>query len=170
MKPVLRILLAEDNADDVFLLRQALKKIAWTPSFHVVPDGVEAIAYLEGAGDYENRGVYPFPDVLLLDLNMPRRNGFEVLEWIRKDSHCHDLVVHVLSASARPADVKRAYDLNANSYVVKPTSMDELIAFMAALRAWHEFMVFAPTTSDQKLGAVFTGLRSSDSGYESRAC
>ncbi len=147
MKPSLTILLAEDNGDDVFLLTQALRKIGWAPSFHVVSDGAEAVAYLEGSGDYGDRRRHPFPDILLLDLNMPRRNGFEVLEWIRKDSPCHGLVVHVFSASARPADVKRAYDLNANSYVVKPTSMSELIAFVSALRTWHEFVVFAPATA-----------------------
>lgn len=168
MKPALRILLAEDNADDVFLLTRALKRIEWAPSFHVVCDGVEAVAYLEGSGDYHDREHHPFPDILLLDLNMPRRNGFEVLEWIRRDSPCRDLLVHVLSASARPADVKRAYDLNANSYVVKPTLMDELVAFVSALRAWHEFVVFAPAAAEQNSGAVLPGLRSSDSSYESR--
>jgi len=168
MKSALRILLAEDNADDVFLLTQALKKIAWAPSFHVVRDGIEAIAYLAGDGEYHDRESHPFPDMLLLDLNMPRRNGFEVLEWIRKESSCHDLVVHVLSASARPADVKRVYDLNANSYVVKPTSMSELAAFLSALRAWHEFVVFTPTTSKQSMGVAGVGNRAAESDYESR--
>jgi CheY-like chemotaxis protein len=168
MKSALKILLAEDNADDVFLLTQALKRIGWDPSFHVVSDGVEAIAYLEGRGDYADRDNHPLPDVLLLDLNMPRRNGFEVLEWVRKSARFHELVVHVLSASARPSDVKRVYGLNANSYLVKPTSMDELVAFVSALRTWHEFLMLPPISAAQDSATGFPVFQSSGHGHEAR--
>lgn len=167
MKPALNILLAEDNPDAIFLLSQAFRKAEWAPSFHSVCDGVEAIAYLEGSGVFEDREAHPFPDLMLLDLSMPRRNGFEVLEWIRRESAFPGLVVHVLSASARPADVRRAYELNANSYVVKPTSMKELVTFVLALRAWHEHVVFPPVSAERNQEPVLPGHRSPVSHHES---
>ena len=166
MKPVLRILIVEDNADDVFLLTRAFKRIEWDPSFRVVCDGLEAVAYLEGHGDYGDRKTHPIPDLVLLDLNMPRWNGFEVLEWIRKHLPFPHLVVHVLSASSRPSDVRRAYELGANSYVVKPTMMDELVAFVSALRAWHEFVVFAPLAAEPQSDIVLPGFQAPDSNHE----
>lgn len=166
MKPTPTILLAEDNSDAVFLLTEAFRKADWSPVFRSVADGAEAIAYLEGEGVFEDRAAHPFPDILLLDLSMPRRNGFEVLEWIRGQPQFSGLVVHVLSASARPADVKRAYELNANSYVVKPTSMNELVAFVSALRSWHEHVVFAPVSAERNRDAMLTGQRSSLSRHD----
>jgi len=142
MDTKLKILIAEDNADDLFLLRQAFKKAGFTPPLHAVSDGVEALEYLKGEGVYADREIYPYPDLLLLDLNMPRMNGFEVLEWLRQDPHCNRLVVYVLTASARDADVELAYKLRANSYVIKPSRVDELVAFITALHQWHRFTVF----------------------------
>jgi CheY-like chemotaxis protein len=139
MRGRINILIAEDNADDLFLLKQAFKRAGVTHPLATVSDGLEALAYLKGEGTYGNRAEYPFPDVLLLDLNMPRMNGFEVLEWLRGDVHCGRLIVHVFSASARESDVQRAYDLRANSYVVKQTRLDELVAFIFALDKWHSF-------------------------------
>jgi CheY-like chemotaxis protein len=136
----LNILLAEDNRDDVFLLEQAFKKAGVAVSLQVVSDGLEALAYLKGEGAYRDRGAHPLPDVLLLDINMPRMDGFEVLEWVRQDARCARLLVHVLTSSSRAADVERAYDLRANSYVVKPTRLDELIALVLAFAQWHHFV------------------------------
>jgi CheY-like chemotaxis protein len=144
MNTAINILVAEDNSDDLFLLRQAFKKAGWLDPLHAVCDGLEALAYLKGEESYNDRDNYPFPDVLLLDLNMPRMNGFEVLKWVRQDPQCKRLVVHVLTASARGADVKLAYDLHANGYVIKPSRMDELVAFVASLRQWLRFTVFPP--------------------------
>ncbi len=135
----LNILLAEDNEDEVFLLQQAIKKAKVAICLHIVKDGLEAQSYLKGDGAYANREQYPFPDVLLLDLNMPRMNGFEVLKWIRGDKQCRGLVVHVLTASARETDVDRAHELGANSYIIKPARVEELVAFVAALYQWHRF-------------------------------
>lgn len=72
---------------------------------------------------------------------MPKMNGFEVLEWLRQEPDCSGLAVHVLTASSRPCDVARAYELGANSYVIKPAKLQELIAFVAALQEWHRFVV-----------------------------
>lgn len=136
----LNILLAEDYEDDVFLLRQAFNKAGLASVLHVVPDGGEAWAYLKGEGRYANRQTYPFPDLLLLDLNMPRMNGFEVLERVRKDAVCGRLIVHVLTASVRAEDVERVYALHANGYVVKPSRVDQLVDLVRALHDWHGFI------------------------------
>jgi CheY-like chemotaxis protein len=141
---VLNILLAEDNPDDVFLLQEAFRKAGVTHRLQVVSDGVEAVSYLKGEPTYADRSRSPFPDILLLDLNMPRMNGFEVLEWLRQDAQCARLVVHVLTASAREADVVRAYDLRANSYLVKPSRLNDLVAFAKELDQWHQFVTLPP--------------------------
>ena len=136
----LNILLAEDYEDDVFLLRQAFNKAGLTSALHAVPDGAEAWAYLKGEGPYANRQSYPFPDLMLLDLNMPRMNGFEVLERVRNDAVCGKLIVHVLTASVRTEDVDRVYALHANGYLVKPSRVDELVVLVRALHEWHQFV------------------------------
>jgi len=141
----LNILLAEDNPDDVFFFRTAYKKAAVPGTLNAVCDGVEAMAYLKGEEGFCDRINYPFPDVVLLDLNMPRLTGFEVLEWIRQDPKCGRLMVHVLSYSSREADIERAYDLHANSYVVKPSRVDKLAEFITALHQWHSFISLPAT-------------------------
>jgi CheY-like chemotaxis protein len=141
MSLTLNILVAEDNPDDIFLLEQAFRKAGVTSRLLAVRDGVEAVAYLKGEEAYANRSEFPFPDVLLLDLNMPRMNGFEVLEWVRRDEHCAGLVVYVLTASARESDLERAYALHANAFVVKPNRLDDLVAFVSALHQWHRFVL-----------------------------
>lgn len=166
MPRLTHILLAEDNEDDVFLLRQALRKVAEPASLHVVPDGAEAVAWLKGMAQYADRKAYPQPDILLLDLNMPRLNGFEVLKWVRSDPQWNQLMVHVMTASIRDADVKQVYELRANSYVLKPTRQDELVDFLNALHLWHKFVYLSPTLraalppapqeSDKKLSAAGT--------------
>lgn len=143
----LNILLAEDNPDDVFFFQNAFKKAGGTGVLHAVSDGIEALAYLSGEGAYSERGNYPFPDVLLLDLNLPQMNGFEVLEWVRQNPKCGRLIVHIFTSSSREADVQRAYDLRANGYVVKPNQVDQLVAFVAALHEWHQF-ISLPTSED----------------------
>jgi CheY-like chemotaxis protein len=136
------ILLGEDNEDDVFLLQEAFKKAGTSSQLHAVSDGFEVLAYLKGDGAYRDRKAFPFPEILLLDLNMPRMNGFEVLEWVRRDPRCRRMIVHILTASPREADIQRAHDLCANSYIIKPTRMEELVAFVTAMHQWHRFTAF----------------------------
>src|SRR5438477_12877403 len=114
------ILLAEDREDDVLLIRRAFNKANLLNPLHLVHDGDEAIAYLKGEGQFANRAEYPLPSLLLLDLKMPRRDGFEVLQWVREQSSLKALRVIVLTSSEHIQDVNRAYDLGANSFLVKP--------------------------------------------------
>lgn len=141
MNPNFTVLLADDNPDDLTLFRTALRK-ADVPEIRLqtVCDGEEAIAYLTGGGDFRDRSAYPLPDIVLLDLNMPRVNGFEALQWIRGDANFGLLIVHILTSSSRAADVNRAYELRANSFVTKPGRVSDLIAFIQELSAWHKFI------------------------------
>jgi CheY-like chemotaxis protein len=117
-------LLVEDDANDVLMLKMEFAHASVPIRLEVVEDGREAIRYLEGAGQYGEREQYPVPHVILLDLKMPRINGFEFLEWLRsKGPREHRFIpVVVMSSSALKEDVDRAYSLGANSYMVKPVS------------------------------------------------
>jgi len=133
------ILLVDDNQDDVFIMRTVFRKVGISNPVQVLTNGEEAIHYLSGEGEFADRERFPLPAVVLLDLNMPRVNGFEVLKWIRWQPGLKRLIVEVLTASSRPGDVERAFDAGANSYLVKPSRMEELIEIMTA---WHQLMNF----------------------------
>ena len=122
------ILLAEDSPDDVFLLRSAFKKSGFKDPIYVVPNGEEVLHYLKGEGHYADRQQYPIPHLLLLDLNMPRMNGFDVLSWIRARQEWMCLPVIVLTTSFYGPEIKRAYDLGANSFITKPPDFSQLVA------------------------------------------
>jgi len=119
------ILLAEDEEDYVLLIRHAFSQAKIPNPLHVVWNGQEAIAYLKGEGKYSNREEYPLPDLLLLDLKMPRVNGFEVLQWIRAQPGLAPLRVLVLTSSEQLRDVNEAYRLGANSFLVKPLDFED---------------------------------------------
>jgi CheY-like chemotaxis protein len=140
MSEELRILLAEDNPDDVFLLGQAFKRAGASFPVATLGDGWEVIEYFSRTGAFAGQPEVDV-DVLLLDLNMPRRSGLEVLEWLRQQPRWRTLIVHVLSASSREEDVARAYELGANSYLVKPSRLDELVTLISTLQAWHRWVV-----------------------------
>jgi CheY-like chemotaxis protein len=120
------ILIAEDCAEDAFILQRALRKVGFNNPFHVSPDGVDVIRYLKGDAPYENRQHYHFPRVLILDLKLPRMDGFEVLAWLQQHPECNVIPTIVLSTSGEPEEVKRAYQLGVNSYLVKPPTFDGL--------------------------------------------
>ncbi len=115
-------LLVEDEPNDVVMLELEFRRVPANIRLIAVQDGREAMHYLMGEGHYSNTGKYPVPDVILLDLKMPRINGFEFLEWLRTKSpnHFRFIPVVVMSSSALHEDVDRAYALGANSYMVKP--------------------------------------------------
>jgi CheY-like chemotaxis protein len=143
MKPDL-ILIAEDNDDHVLLLRRALKKGAVVNPIFVVGDGEEAISYLAGKGKYADRYEYPLPGLLLLDLKMPGKDGFEVLQWIRQEPVLRRLRIVVLTTSDDPGDVNRAYDLGANSFIVKPIENHQFFGVTEAIKGYWLWMSSTP--------------------------
>ena len=131
-------LLADHSQDGAVLLRRAFKEAGIAKPLQVVPTGEEAIGYLRGDGIYSNRTEYPMPNVVLLDLNLHRKSGFEVLGWIRTQPALKSLVVILLTASNRSADADRAHDLGANFYLTKPGSFDQLVGLSRCLCTWLE--------------------------------
>lgn len=121
------ILLVEDCRDDIELLRRAFRKRNVAANLATAEDGDLAVQYLEGSGVYADRQLYPWPSVVLLDMKLPRRDGIEVLEWIRERFSRAEPAVIVFSSSAELEDIARAYAAGANSYVQKPSKFDGLL-------------------------------------------
>jgi CheY-like chemotaxis protein len=139
------ILLAEDEEDYVLLIRRAFEQAKIPNPLHVVWNGQEVIAYLKGEGKYANREEYPLPDLFLLDLKMPRVNGFEVLKWVRAQPGLAPLRVLVLTSSEEIRDVNEAYKLGANSFLVKPLDFQD---FAQLSRLIQEFWLKASKTPE----------------------
>lgn len=127
------ILIVEDRKDDVVLIRRALTEAAVPNPVYVVGDGEEAQAYLMGIGQYFDRSQFPLPDLILLDLKMPKIDGFELLRWIRAQPGLKTLRVVVLTSSEDVYDIHRAYELGANSFLVKPHEFINFKAMMGTL-------------------------------------
>ena len=130
------ILLVEDDPNDIILIKRAFEKTRITNPLQVVEDGEEAISYLAGKGRYADREKYPLPMLLLLDLKLPRKSGHEVLEWLRQQPILKRLTVVVLTSSQQSSDINRAYDLGANSYLVKPVTFDALVEIVKTLNLY----------------------------------
>jgi CheY-like chemotaxis protein len=120
------VLVAEDDVDDIAFLKRAFVKEGINVPLYFVRDGQEAIDYLSGEDPFANRAEHPMPTLMLLDMKMPRLNGFDVIKWIRDQKVLRRLPVLVLSSSDLDKDVNRAYDLGANSYLRKPSKLEEL--------------------------------------------
>jgi CheY-like chemotaxis protein len=131
-----RVLVAEDDPTDAFLLQRAFSRSGVTASLHFVRDGQEAIDYLGGESDFANREQFPLPHLLLLDLKMPRLGGFDVLGWLREQPGLKRLLVTVLTSSSQPEDINRSYDLGANSYLVKPQTPEGLSDLVKRLQQY----------------------------------
>ncbi|HET7225643.1 MAG TPA: response regulator [Candidatus Eisenbacteria bacterium] len=130
------ILLMEDSPDDAFLLERAFRRAGVPNPLHVVQDGERALEYLEGRGPYADRGTWPLPVLALLDLRLPRCSGLEVLERVRTRPGLKRLPIVVLTSACEPADVARAYDLGANSLLLKPMGSDALQKMVTQIAAW----------------------------------
>jgi CheY-like chemotaxis protein len=120
------ILLVEDNNDDVFLMRRALKASRVKNPLQVAVHGRQALDYLAGTAAYADRACYPLPFVIFLDLKLPYLDGFELLTWLRQQSHLQSIIVVVLTSSAESRDQERSYALGAKSYLVKPPTAETL--------------------------------------------
>jgi CheY-like chemotaxis protein len=134
------ILLAEDDENDITLFRRALLTADIRNPVEIVRDGEEAIAYLKGEGQFSDRVKYPLPALMLLDLKMPRIDGFQVLDWIRRQSELKALRVVVLTVSRDIYDVTRAYRFGANSFLVK--SLDSQ-TFTQLVESIHQYWLSA---------------------------
>ena len=135
MEKTATILLAEDDENDVFLVRRALQKAGLGHLLMHVANGEEAISYLSGKEPYADRSKNPLPGLLLLDLKMPVATGFDVLAWLRTRSDFKQLPVIILSGSDRDSDKQEASKAGAADYQVKPIAFDELVKIMQALDA-----------------------------------
>lgn len=138
------ILLAEDDDNDVFFMRRALLKAQVEFPLQVVTNGQEAVDYLDGAGKYSDRSTYPLPSIILLDLKMPFLDGFEVLSWIGKQPALNKIPVAVLTSSAEERDRRRAAELGAKAYFVKPPRPETIQEISRLFDASRNGMVTSP--------------------------
>lgn len=149
VKSTYPILLVEDNPDDAFFVQRAFHTAEIRHPLFTVTDGQQAIDFLAGTGRYSDRSVYPLPRLVLADLKMPGVSGFDLIEWMRKNPQTRLVPAVVLSSSALPQDVNRAYALGANAYMVKPAdarALDRLFRTIA------EFWLAGETPSAVRVG------------------
>ena len=140
VKPI-EILMVEDNPGDVRLTVEALKEGKVRNKLHVVEDGVEAMAFLRGEGEYADA---PRPDLVLLDLNLPKKDGREVLAEIKGDPNLRRIPVVVLTVSEANEDILKTYDLHANCYVTKPVDLDQFIVVVKSVEDFWLTIVKLP--------------------------
>jgi CheY-like chemotaxis protein len=141
------ILLVEDNATDVLLIKRALAKTRVANPVWVVEDGDAAVAYLAGEGIYADRALYPLPILIMLDLKLPKRSGLEVLAWLRAQESLRRIPVVMLTSSDGPGDVNAAYDEGVNSYLVKPVEFDGLVEMFKGVNFYWLMMNIKPDVS-----------------------
>ena len=120
-------------------MQRAFLKAHISNPLQAVHDGEEALEYLEGRGRFSDRSKHPFPLVVFLDLNMPKKSGLEVLEYVRQQPSLKKLTINILSSSTRPADIDRAAHLGANAYFIKPTQIEK---FQELIRDWYSLTRF----------------------------
>jgi CheY-like chemotaxis protein len=143
------VLWAEDQDFEEILMRRAIKEAGLNWSFIRVKDGSQAVAYLEGSPPFENRGVYPLPSLVLIDINMPRTDGFEFLDWFKGQPQFKALPIIVFSSSTLEKDVNRALELGAAAYRVKSSEQGALIAL--AQEIYNRCLEVTEKTSHQQL-------------------
>jgi len=143
-KPV-EILLVEDNPGDVRLTMEVLKDTKMMNILNVAEDGVEAMAYLHREGIYADK---PRPDLVLLDLNLPRKDGREVLAEIKADPDLKAIPVVILTTSKAECDIVKTYDLHANCYIIKPINLEQFIEVVRAIENFWLSVVMLPPAAD----------------------
>ena len=141
LRPV-EILLIEDNPGDVRLTKEALKEGKLINNLHVVEDGVEGLAFLRKEGNYKNEQL---PDLILLDLNLPKKDGRELLAEIKEDEHFKQIPVVVLTTSKAEADIIQSYESHANCYITKPVDMNQFIKIVQSIeQIWFSIVKLPP--------------------------
>lgn len=138
----IEILLVEDNPGDARLTLEAFKEGKVINNLTVMKDGVEALAYLRRQGTYANSAA---PDLILLDLNLPKKDGREVLAEIKADEHLKRIPVVVLTTSAAHEDVARAYGAHANCYITKPVDLDQFLSVVRSIESFWLSLVKLPS-------------------------
>jgi len=139
------VLLVEDDENDVFFFRRAMKLAGWSTPLQVAENGRQAVDYLEGREQFSRRDEFPLPALVLLDLKLPYINGLEVLKWIREHTVLKHLTVIMLTSSKEEVDIERACVLGANAYVVKPAGSDELVNLVRSIwNFWIKYNEFCP--------------------------
>lgn len=132
------LLCVEDTESDVALMRTVVAEGNLAMEVKSVQDGGELVRYMKGEGKFTDRVLFPVPSLVLLDLKMPNTDGFQVLQWLRQQAGFKRLVVIVLTASGRQADVDRSHDLGANAVFVKPSTLDEFVHLLEQVCVWME--------------------------------
>lgn len=141
----IHILLVEDSPSDADLLLEVMEEAMLPTHLYVVEDGVEAIAFLRRQGQYADM---PRPDLILLDLNLPRKDGREVLAEVKTDRDLGTIPIVVLTTSAASEDIRRAYELHANCYITKPTGLDDFVQMVKVLEQFWLTAVKLPPHPD----------------------
>jgi two-component system, chemotaxis family, response regulator Rcp1 len=130
------ILIVEDNPADVYLIRECMSDKGIIPHLHIVNDGDEALRFLERKAPFADK---PMPKLVILDLNLPKISGFQVLEFIKKDNRFKSIPVIILSTSSSSNDIAQSYSLNANCYVVKPKDLEDFSRIVSSIEDfWME--------------------------------
>jgi CheY-like chemotaxis protein len=130
------ILLAEDEENDAMLLKMAFEKAGVHNQVEWVKDGMEAITYLNGGDPYGDRRRYPAPGILIIDVKMPRMGGLELLAWMRENPQFRIIPTIIMTSSRQDSDIQKAYELGANTYMIKPSSFDELVTMVKAIHGY----------------------------------
>lgn len=139
---LVEILLIEDNPGDVRLTKEAFKEGKLINNLHVVEDGIEALAYLRKQGKFKNE---PQPDLILLDLNLPKKDGRELLAEIKEDQHFKHIPVVILTTSRAEADIIESYESHANCYITKPVDMNQFIKIVKSIEFfWFSIVKLPP--------------------------
>ena len=149
MRDKLNILLVEDDPNDVFLIEHALRKAGIPKPIAIATDGEQAIEYLSGTGKFSDRARYPLPDCVITDLKMPKRTGFDVLQWIRADNECRRIPAMVLTSSQQSEDIQRAYCLGTTAFFVKPVRIEEMEHLIKSVTDFWRLSTPRPAESAQ---------------------
>ncbi|HYE99843.1 MAG TPA: response regulator [Planctomycetota bacterium] len=156
------VLLVEDEVSDRLMMELAFDKVAPSVRLRCAVDGAEAIDYLSGQGAYGNRTLHPLPQLVLLDLKLPKKSGFDVLEWMRSEPNFKHVPVIVLTSSEEPGDLERAYALGATSYLVKSIDTKSM---RDVVRGIGEYAALIGTAPERRRMHPLPGLREKGKPY-----